>query len=139
MTEQFPVLRRVFGQHHARQLTIAPCTRSLTNGLEIDRSAMDSTVTLPYHNGHTEGVNTHTKRIMRQMHGRAGFTLLRHRIPGCRGDQSFSRCDRSLLVPGRQSDHERVALSIRAHIPRAHAEQRSPALRPPARPASRVR
>jgi len=27
-----------------------------------------------------EGVNTHTKRIMRQMHGRAGFILLRHRI-----------------------------------------------------------
>ena len=25
-------------------------------------------------------VNTKTKRIMRQMHGRAGFTLLRHRI-----------------------------------------------------------
>jgi transposase len=25
-------------------------------------------------------VNTETKRIMRQMHGRAGFTLLRHRI-----------------------------------------------------------
>jgi transposase len=35
---------------------------------------------LPYHNGGTEGVNTKTKRIMRQMHGRAGFTLLRHRI-----------------------------------------------------------
>ncbi|MEV5012681.1 hypothetical protein [Streptomyces sp. NPDC055692] len=32
------------------------------------------------HNGRTEGVNTHTKRIMRQMHGRAGFDLLRHRI-----------------------------------------------------------
>ncbi|MFJ1709844.1 ISL3 family transposase, partial [Kitasatospora sp. NPDC088346] len=33
-----------------------------------------------YHNGRTEGVNTRTKRIMRQMHGRAGFPLLRHRI-----------------------------------------------------------
>lgn len=27
-----------------------------------------------------EGVNTKTKRIARQMHGRAGFTLLRHGI-----------------------------------------------------------
>lgn len=37
-------------------------------------------LTLPYHNGGTEGVNTKTKRIMRQTRGRAGFALLRHRI-----------------------------------------------------------
>ncbi|MET8627634.1 hypothetical protein ABZW30_28465 [Kitasatospora sp. NPDC004669] len=35
---------------------------------------------LPHHNGRTEGVDTRTKRIVRQMHGRAGFALLRHRI-----------------------------------------------------------
>jgi transposase len=35
---------------------------------------------MPYHNGGTEGVKTKTQRIMCQMHGRAGFTLLRHRI-----------------------------------------------------------
>ncbi|MGW9031869.1 ISL3 family transposase [Streptomyces sp. NPDC055722] len=57
-----------------------PHLRSLTNGLEIDRPAVDAGLTLPYHNGRTEGVNTRTKRIMRQMHGRAGFDLLRHRI-----------------------------------------------------------
>ncbi|MFI9006808.1 ISL3 family transposase [Actinosynnema sp. NPDC053489] len=57
-----------------------PHLRSFTNGLKIDRSAVDAAVTLPYHNGRTEGVNTRTKRIMRQMHGRAGFDLLRHRI-----------------------------------------------------------
>jgi transposase len=57
-----------------------PHLRSLTNGLEIDWSAVDGAVTLPYHNGRTEGVNTRTKRIMRQMHGRAGFDLLHHRI-----------------------------------------------------------
>ncbi|SES26791.1 Transposase [Lentzea xinjiangensis] len=57
-----------------------PHLHSLTNGLEIDRSAVDSAVTLPYHNDRTEGVNTRTKTIMRQMHGRAGFDLLRHRI-----------------------------------------------------------
>ncbi len=57
-----------------------PHLRSLTNGLEIDRAAVDAGLTLPYHNGRTEGVNTRTKRITRQMHGRAGFDLLRHRI-----------------------------------------------------------
>ncbi|MFD3505471.1 ISL3 family transposase [Streptomyces sp. NPDC058678] len=57
-----------------------PHLRSLTNGLEIDRAAVDAGLTLPYHNGRTEGVNTRTKRIMRQMHGRASFGLLRHRI-----------------------------------------------------------
>ncbi len=58
-----------------------PHLRSLTNGLEIDRPAVNAGLTLPYHNGRTEGVNTRTKRIMRQMHGRAGFDLLRHCIP----------------------------------------------------------
>ncbi|RKT54109.1 ISL3 family transposase [Saccharothrix australiensis] len=57
-----------------------PHLRSFTNGLEIDRSAVDAAVILPYHNGRTEGVNTRTKRIIRQMHGRAGFDLLRRRI-----------------------------------------------------------
>ncbi|WP_433272632.1 ISL3 family transposase [Actinosynnema sp. CS-041913] len=57
-----------------------PHLRSLTNGFEIDRSAVDAALTLPYHNGRTEGVNTRTTRMMRQMHGRAGFDLLRHRI-----------------------------------------------------------
>jgi transposase len=37
-------------------------------------------MTLHFHNGGTEGMNTKMKRIMRQMHGRAGFDLLRHRI-----------------------------------------------------------
>ena len=57
-----------------------PHLHSFCNGLEIDRAAVNAAVTLPWHNGRTEGVNTRTKRIMRQMHGRAGFDLLRHRI-----------------------------------------------------------
>lgn len=57
-----------------------PHLHSFANGLELDRAAVDAGLTLPYHNGRTEGVNTRTKRIMRQMHGRAGFPLLRHRI-----------------------------------------------------------
>ncbi|MFF4668178.1 ISL3 family transposase [Streptomyces sp. NPDC001282] len=57
-----------------------PHLHSFTNGLELDRAAVDAGLTLPFHNGRTEGVNTRTKKVMRQMHGRAGFPLLRHRI-----------------------------------------------------------
>ncbi|WP_406729552.1 ISL3 family transposase [Streptomyces sp. GD-15H] len=64
----------------ATRAAALPHLHSFANGLELDRSAVDAGLTLPYHNGRTEGVNTRTKRIMRQMHGRAGFDLLRHRI-----------------------------------------------------------
>ncbi len=57
-----------------------PHLHAFTRGLDLDRDAVDNALTLPYSNGGTEGVNTKTKRIMRQMHGRAGFPLLRHRI-----------------------------------------------------------
>ncbi|WP_203787728.1 transposase, partial [Longispora fulva] len=57
-----------------------PHLHAFTRGLDFDRQAVQAAVTLPFHNGGTEGVNTKTKRIMRQMHGRAGFALLRHRI-----------------------------------------------------------
>lgn len=60
--------------------TDLPHLHSFANGLELDRTAVDAGLTTPYHNGRTEGVNTRTKKIMRQMHGRAGFSLLRHRI-----------------------------------------------------------
>jgi hypothetical protein len=62
---------------HAADL---PHLHAFANGLELDRAAVNAGLTLPHHNGRTEGVNTRTKRIMRQMHGRAGFALLRHRI-----------------------------------------------------------
>ncbi len=45
-----------------------------------DIDAAIAGLTPPYSNGATEGVNTKTKRIARQVHGRADFTLLRHRI-----------------------------------------------------------
>jgi transposase len=57
-----------------------PHLQSFCNGLELDRAAVNAGLTLPYHKGRTEGVNTSTKKIMRQMHGRAGFDLLRHHI-----------------------------------------------------------
>jgi transposase len=57
-----------------------PHVHSFTRGLDLDIQAATAAVTLPHHNGRTEGVNTKTKMIKRQMYGRAGFTLLRHRI-----------------------------------------------------------
>jgi transposase len=57
-----------------------PHLHSFTRGLELDLKAVTAAVTLPHHNGRTEGVNTKTKKIKRDMFGRAGFELLRHRI-----------------------------------------------------------
>ena len=53
-----------------------PCVHSFTRGLDLDIQAATAAVTLPHHNGRTEGVNTKTKMIKRQMYGRAGFELL---------------------------------------------------------------
>jgi transposase len=57
-----------------------PHLHSFTRGLDLDSQAVTAALTLPYHNGRTEGVNNKTKLIKRQMYGRAGFALLRHRI-----------------------------------------------------------
>ncbi|WP_165959269.1 ISL3 family transposase [Actinomadura sp. KC345] len=53
---------------------------SFIRGLRLDLDAVHAALTSEYHNGGTEGVNTKTKMIKRQMYGRAGFPLLRHRI-----------------------------------------------------------
>ena len=53
---------------------------SFTRGLDLDSAAVTAALTLPHHNGRTERVNNKTKMIKRQMYGRAGFALLRHRI-----------------------------------------------------------
>ena len=57
-----------------------PHVPSYTRGLDLDIQAATAALTMPHHNGRTEGVNTKTKMIKRQMYGRAGFQLLRHRI-----------------------------------------------------------
>ncbi len=57
-----------------------PYVHSFARGLEQDHDAVVAALTTPHHNGRTEGVNTRTKMLKRQMYGRAGFTLLRHRI-----------------------------------------------------------
>ena len=59
--------------------TCRACTPSPAAWTWTSQAAI-AAVTLPFHNGRTEGVNTKTKMIKRQMYGRAGFTLLRHRI-----------------------------------------------------------
>ena len=60
-----------------------PHLHSFTRGLDLDIKAATAALTLPHHNGRTEGVNCKTKMLKRQMSGRAGFELLRHRIlPG---------------------------------------------------------
>jgi transposase len=57
-----------------------PNFHSFACGLELDALAVTAALILPFHNGRTGGVNTSTKMIKRQMYGRAGFDLLRHRI-----------------------------------------------------------
>jgi transposase len=57
-----------------------PQLHSFTRGLDLDIKAATAALTLPHHNGRTEGVNCKTKMLKRQMYGRAGFDLLRHRI-----------------------------------------------------------
>jgi len=70
-------LRQWITDAHAADL---PHLHSFTRGLDLDIQAATAALTLPHHNGRTEGVNTKTKMIKRQMYGRAGFALLRHRI-----------------------------------------------------------
>ena len=53
-----------------------PHLHSFARGLELDMRVATAAVTLPHHNGRTEGVNAKTKKIKRDMFGRAGFDLL---------------------------------------------------------------
>lgn len=65
--------------HQVRQAGI-PELSSFLDGLTRDRDAVIAGLALPCSNGPTEGINTKTKLIKRQMYGRAGFRLLRHSI-----------------------------------------------------------
>jgi len=57
-----------------------PTLGSFATGLERDQDAVEAALTLPYHNGRTEGVNQKIKLLKRQTYGRAGYPLLRQRI-----------------------------------------------------------
>lgn len=63
----------------ARQAGL-PELEPFLRGLDQDHDAAVAGLILPYSNGPCEGVNTKTKLLKRQMYGRAGFRLLRHRI-----------------------------------------------------------
>ncbi|WP_326782804.1 ISL3 family transposase [Streptomyces sp. NBC_00151] len=76
-------------QENAEQLTTwitrtraadLPFLHSFANGLERDRPAVDAALTLPHHNGRTEGVNTKIKFLKRLTYGRAGHNLLRQLV-----------------------------------------------------------
>jgi Transposase len=72
---------RLSGWARTARAADLPSVHAFVRGLDLDAQAAIAAVTLPFHNGRTEGVNT--KMIKRQMYGRAGFTLLRHCIlPG---------------------------------------------------------
>src|SRR5262249_48908956 len=60
--------------------TDLPHIHSFARGLDQDTDAVTAAITLTHHNGRTEGVNTKTKLLKRQMYGRASLALLRHRI-----------------------------------------------------------
>jgi transposase len=57
-----------------------PHVHSFTRGIDQDTDTVTTAVTTAHHNGHTEGMNTKTKLLKRQIYGRAGLALLRHRI-----------------------------------------------------------
>ena len=62
----------------AARATGLPLVHAFTRGLDLDVQAVTAALTLPFHNGRTEGVNT-IKDEDDQMYGQA-FALLRHRI-----------------------------------------------------------
>jgi transposase len=64
----------------AARETDLPHVHSFARGINQDTDAVIAAVTLTHHNRRTEGVNTKTKLLKRQMYGRAGIDLLRHRI-----------------------------------------------------------
>jgi len=63
-----------------QRVTYANIKRTYDVYQDLDIQAATAALTLPFHNGRTEGASTRTKMIKRQMYGRAGFALLRHRI-----------------------------------------------------------
>jgi transposase len=63
------------GQQHwitASRAADPPHIHAFTRGLDLDIQAATAALTMPFHNGRTEGASTRTKMIKRQMYGRAG-------------------------------------------------------------------
>jgi transposase len=66
-----------------------PNVHAFTRGLELDELAVIAALTLPFHNGWTEGVNGEAKMIKRQMYGRAGFDP--SATASCSADTTYER------------------------------------------------
>lgn len=64
-------------QVHESQL---PKLENFAHGVELDKAAVQTGLTLPINNGQTEGHVTRIKLIKRMMYGKAGFALLRQRV-----------------------------------------------------------
>ena len=72
-----------------------PHLHSFTKGLDLDIHAATAALTLPHHNGRTEGVNNKTKMIKRQMYGRAGSTCCATASSSAEAtDRHHRKCDR---------------------------------------------
>ncbi|NJO82158.1 MAG: ISL3 family transposase [Blastochloris sp.] len=65
--------------HRVQQSGARPLAR-FADGLQRDWAAIQAGLTLPWHNGATEGQVNRIKLLKRQGYGRAGFTCLRQRV-----------------------------------------------------------
>jgi hypothetical protein len=87
-----------------------PFTHSYATGIERDRAAIDAALTLPWHNGRTEGVNNKIKLIKRQTYGRAGHPLLRPAHPAQLTSESMAITGYENLVRAEDRTDPRVSL-----------------------------
>lgn len=60
---------RLKGWTETARASDLPNVHAFTRRLDLDAPAVIAALTLPFHNGRTEGVNTKTKMIKRQMYG----------------------------------------------------------------------
>ena len=95
LTQAFLVMvREQSGEHladwlaHAQQSVAKPLAR-FAQGLQRDWAAVHAGLTLPWHNGITEGHVNRIKLLKRQGYGRAGFTFLRQRVLHTKSNQTM--------------------------------------------------
>ncbi|GGL16832.1 hypothetical protein GCM10010094_92050 [Streptomyces flaveus] len=81
-----PSFARMLTQREGEQITAVraddlPSLHTFTNGLERDLDAVTAGLSTPWKSGVVEGPVNRIKMLNRQMFGRAGFELLRKRVP----------------------------------------------------------
>ncbi|HEY9368295.1 MAG TPA: hypothetical protein VIU94_07580, partial [Streptomyces sp.] len=72
--------RQPLPQDHRSCARALPSLHTLAKGIDRDRDAVIAGLTLPWSSGVVEGHVNRIKMLKRQMHGRAGFDLLRKRV-----------------------------------------------------------